>query len=133
MPLLGSKFSTKKTPPRRSTSLNNLNRLESSIRDEEYGLNFGQPKVKLGGQELRFDTENGVWITDSSSGGVSQREFIKLRKQNQSLQEENNLLKLKMEVLLDMLAETTAEKHLLEKDMGDYAGGRSSSRSNHRR
>ena len=73
MPLLGSKFSTKKTPPRRSTSLNNLNRLESSIRDEEYGLNFGQPKVKLGGQELRFDTENGVWM----AGNIHMNVFIK--------------------------------------------------------
>lgn len=134
MPLLGNKFSTKKTPPRRSTSLNNLNRLESSIRDEEYGLNFGAPNFKLAGQELRFDTENGVWVSDSSGGGVSQREFVKLRKQNQSLNEENNLLKLKMEILLDMLAETTAEKHILEKDLDDYGkGGRSSSKSNHRR
>ncbi|XP_072167762.1 protein chibby homolog 1-like [Diadema setosum] len=121
MPLLGNKFNTKKTPPRRSASLNNLNRLESSIREEEYGMTYGQPKVKLGGQELKFDEDNGMWIAESGpSGGISQREFIKLRKQNQSLSEENNLLKLKIELLLDMLAETTAEKHLMEKDLGDY-------------
>ncbi|XP_001196817.1 protein chibby homolog 1 [Strongylocentrotus purpuratus] len=127
MPLLGNKFNTKKTPPRRSASLNNLNRLESSIRDEEYGMTYGQPKVKLGGQELKFDEDNGVWIAESgNAGGVSQRDFIKVRKQNKSLAEENNLLKLKIELLLDMLAETTAEKHLMEKDLGEYGHSSSS-------
>ena len=49
-----------------------------------------------------------IWIISegSAGGGVSQREFVKLKKQNQSLQEENNLLKLKMEILLDMVSES---------------------------
>ena len=49
-----------------------------------------------------------IWITSegSAGGGVNQQEFVKLKKQNQSLQEENNLLKLKMEILLDMVSES---------------------------
>ncbi|XP_038066097.1 protein chibby homolog 1-like [Patiria miniata] len=134
MPLLPSnKFNTKKTPPRRSLSLNNLNKLESSIREEEYGADYGQPAMRIAGQVIKFDSENGIWIseTSGSSGGVSQREFIKLRKQNESLAEENNLLKLKIEMLLDMLAETTAEKQVLERDVGQY-GSRSQKSSRKR-
>ncbi|XP_033127551.1 protein chibby homolog 1-like [Anneissia japonica] len=135
MPLFGPKFTPKKTPPRRSSSLNNLNKLESSIREEEYGLQYDVARLKLGGQELKFDKENGVWISDGGGGGggVSQREFMKLRKQNQNLLEENNLLKLKMEVLLDMLAETTAEKHFLEKEIDDYGTGTTSSKRSSKR
>ncbi|XP_033630906.1 protein chibby homolog 1-like [Asterias rubens] len=124
MPLLGNKFNTKKTPPRRSLSLNNLNKLESSIREEEYGNDYGQPAMRIAGQIIKFDADDGVWISETgSSGGVSQKEFIKLRKQNESLAEENNLLKLKVELLIDMLSETTAEKQQLERDMGEYGTG----------
>lgn len=40
-----------------------------------------------------------------------------LQKRNDSLQEENNLLKLKVEVLLDMLAQKTAEAETYESDI----------------
>ncbi|XP_022095458.1 protein chibby homolog 1-like [Acanthaster planci] len=134
MPLLpGNKFNTKKTPPRRSLSLNNLNKLESSIREEEYGIDYGQPAMRIAGQVIKFDTENGIWISEKSgsSGGVSQKEFIKLRKRNESLVEENNLLKLKIEILLDMLTETTSEKQELEQDLEHYGSG--SKKSNRKR
>lgn len=42
-------------------------------------------------------------FTESSAGGASHKEVMKLRKQNQLLSEENNLLKLKIDVLLDMV------------------------------
>lgn len=38
-----------------------------------------------------------------SNGGGTQREAIRLRKLNQQLVEENNLLKIKLELLLDMV------------------------------
>jgi len=57
--------------------------------------------------------EGGEWISETTGGGT-QREAIKLRKQNVVLAEENNLLKIKVELLLDMLAERTAELHLQE-------------------
>ncbi len=40
-----------------------------------------------------------------------------LRLDNKRLEEENNLLKLKVEVLLDMLAQKTAEAETLENDI----------------
>ncbi|KAJ8037558.1 Protein chibby-like 1 [Holothuria leucospilota] len=123
---LRNKFAVKKTPPRRSLSLNNLNNLESSIREEHYGLNYDAPKIKIAGQEFKFDDENGMWTSEAGGSGVGQKEFLKMKKQNQGLQEENNLLKLKIELLLDMLAECTAEKHLLEKDLGEVSSYRGS-------
>ena len=39
-----------------------------------------------------------------ANGGGTQREAIRLRKQNQQLVEENNLLKIKLELLLDMVS-----------------------------
>lgn len=43
-------------------------------------------------------------FVEAGNSSVTQREFVKMKKQNQSLQEENNLLKLKMEILLDMVS-----------------------------
>ncbi|XP_077979743.1 protein chibby homolog 1-like [Glandiceps talaboti] len=118
MPLFGDKFSPKKTPIRKSASLNNLNKLDHAVRETEYGMQYGPATVKLGGQELVF--EDGSWVVEGSSGGsVNQREFSKVKKQNQTLNEENNLLKLKIEILLDMLAQTTAESHLHEKELDE--------------
>uniref|UniRef100_H2V2U8 Chibby homolog 1 (Drosophila) n=1 Tax=Takifugu rubripes TaxID=31033 RepID=H2V2U8_TAKRU len=56
----------------------------------------------IGGQTLKF--EDGQWITES---GV--REVQALERRNLELEEENNLLKLKIETLLDMLTETSVE------------------------
>jgi len=105
-----NKFSPKKGVPRKYPSLSNLN-LDATQRNSEFGLDYGPLKVKLGGNEMSF--EGGEWISETTGGGT-QREAIKLRKQNVVLAEENNLLKIKVELLLDMLAERTAELHLQE-------------------
>lgn len=45
-------------------------------------------------------------ITESG-GNVSGKEVQRLKKRNLQLEEENNLLRLKIEVLLDMVSEAT--------------------------
>ncbi|MEE6502632.1 hypothetical protein FKM82_004583 [Ascaphus truei] len=114
MPLFGSTFSPKKTPPRKSASLSNLHALDRTTKEVELGLDYGFPTISIAGQSLKF--ENGQWITESGGTG-SQREVQRLRKRNQQLEEENNLLRLKSDILLDMLSETTAESHLREKEL----------------
>ncbi|ELK38597.1 Protein chibby like protein 1 [Myotis davidii] len=102
MPLFGNTFSPKKTPPRKSASLSNLHNLDRSTREVELGLDYGTPTMNLAGQSLKF--ENGHWVAETGvSGGVDQREAQRLRRRNQQLEEENNLLQVKVEVLLDMV------------------------------
>ncbi|KAF3853293.1 hypothetical protein F7725_013981 [Dissostichus mawsoni] len=103
MPLFGSTFSPKKIPPRKSASLSSLHTLDRSTREVELGLEYGPPVMNLG----------------ESGGNSSGREVQRLKKKNVQLEEENNLLKLKIEILLDMLTETTVEYHLIEKEVED--------------
>ncbi|XP_071075169.1 protein chibby homolog 1 isoform X2 [Dasypus novemcinctus] len=104
MPLFGNTFSPKKTPPRKSASLSNLHSLDRSTREVELGLDYGTPTMNLAGQSLKF--ENGQWIAETGiSGGVDRREAQRLRRRNQQLEEENNLLRLKVDILLDMALE----------------------------
>lgn len=116
MPLFGSSFSPKKTPPRKSVSLSSLHTLDRSTREVELGLEYGPPVMNIGGQNWKF--EDGQWITESG-GNASSREMQRLKKRNLQLEEENNLLKLKIEVLLDMLSESSIEYHLMEKEVDD--------------
>ncbi|NWU14462.1 CBY1 protein, partial [Oxyruncus cristatus] len=115
MPLFGNSFSPKKTPPRKWASLSNLHFLDRSTREVELGLEYGTPSMNLAGQSLKF--ENGQWVSESGSFTGDRRELQRLRKRNQQLEEENNLLRLKVDILLDMLSETTAESHLMEKEL----------------
>ncbi|XP_059181393.1 protein chibby homolog 1 isoform X3 [Centropristis striata] len=123
MPLFGNTFSPKKIPPRKSASLSSLHTLDRSTREVELGLEYGPPAMNLGGQSWKF--EDGQWISESG-GNASGRELQRLKKRNVQLEEENNLLKLKIDILLDMLTETTVEYHLIEKEVEDI-------KSQHRR
>lgn len=116
MPLFGNTFSPKKTPPRKAASLSSLHTLDRSIREIELGLEYGPPAMNIGGQSWTF--EDGQWLSESG-GTVSNKEMQKLKKRNLQLEEENNLLKLKIEILLDMLTETTVQYHLMEKKIED--------------
>lgn len=74
--------------------------------------------MNLAGQNLKF--ENGHWIAETGiSGGVDQREAQRLRKRNQQLKEENNFLQLKVDILLDMFSETTAEFQMMKKELDE--------------
>ncbi|KAM8837581.1 protein chibby homolog 1 isoform 1-T2 [Spinachia spinachia] len=124
MPLFGNTFSPKKIPPRKSASLSSLHTLDRSTREIELGLEYGPPAMNLGGQSWKF--EEGQWISAKNYtllaelvGNGSSKECQRLKKRNVQLEEENNLLKLKIEILLDMLTETTVEYHLMEKEAED--------------
>lgn len=114
MPLFGSKFSPKKTPLRRSgnTSSDKLDDLIGAGKTVH---------LSLGDQQLLF--ENGEWITsiiyvfiyswfifrlktflDSGKNSSVYKINKKLKKKNNDLEDEINLLKLKYEILLNMVS-----------------------------
>ena len=53
------------------------------------------------------DTVRILYFTDGPKGTTNSREFVKLQRQNRQLLEENNLLKYKIELLLDMVRDVT--------------------------
>ncbi|GAB6026881.1 Protein chibby 1 [Chamberlinius hualienensis] len=114
MPLFPSKFNSRKTTPRKSLSVSTLHqKLGVSEIHKEFGEEIDDKIVlRLGEIEGRF--ENGQWKT-----AASDRKTTSLMKLNDTLTKENNLLKLKVEILLDMMAETTIESHLQAKEIED--------------
>ncbi|KYN35540.1 Protein chibby like protein 1 [Trachymyrmex septentrionalis] len=110
MPLFFNKFSPKKTPTRKaSVFLANKNLSPKRI-EKELGPEVGPIRLRLGDQEAIFEAESG------KVGGTF-KENEKLKKEVRRLEEENNLLKLKFDVLLDMLTQTTAEVHSQKEEL----------------
>ncbi|XP_046423256.1 protein chibby homolog 1-like isoform X3 [Neodiprion fabricii] len=115
MPLFSNKFSPKKTPTRRAfVSLANKDLSPKRI-EKELGPDVGPIRLRLGDQETVFDS--GQWIPESGKVGGTYKENERLRKEVKKLEEENNILKLKFELMLDMLTQTTAESNLHGKEL----------------
>ncbi|XP_017774618.1 PREDICTED: protein chibby homolog 1-like [Nicrophorus vespilloides] len=106
MPLFGSKFLPKRAPSRKS--------LSSESVEDLYGENH-RISLRLGQQECVFD--NGEWVPENGTTGSLHKTSQKLRSRIQQLEEENNMLKVKFELLLNMLTETTAECHLQQREI----------------
>ncbi|CAL7941210.1 unnamed protein product [Xylocopa violacea] len=115
MPLFSNKFSPKKTPTRKAGVFLANKDLSPKRIEKELGLNIGPIRLKLGDQETTF--ESGSWIPESGKIGGTYKENEKLKKEVKRLEDENNLLKLKFEVLLDMLTQTTAEFNLQKEEL----------------
>ncbi|XP_076233671.1 beta catenin antagonist chibby [Calliopsis andreniformis] len=115
MPLFSNKFSPKKTPTRKAGVFLANKDLSPKRIEKELGPNIGPIRLKLGDQETVF--ESGTWIPESGKLGGTYKENEKLKKEVRRLEEENNLLKLKFEVLLDMLTQTTAEFHSQKEEL----------------
>jgi hypothetical protein len=128
MSFLKSAFSFKKTKPRKNVSRSPL-KLPADELYRELGPKCEIIDVRVADQKIVFDIENGDWNTgiktfiyeqkqkknfylagaESLGGTISSSSAQKIRKQVDILQEENNMLKLKVEVLLNLVAESIAE------------------------
>ncbi|XP_014209437.1 protein chibby homolog 1 [Copidosoma floridanum] len=107
-------FSPKKTPTRKaSVSLASKDLSQKRI-EKELGPNVGEIRICLGDQQAVFD--GGLWIPETGKVGGTFKENEKLKKEVQKLQEENNLLKVKFELLLDMMTQTTTEADSLKEE-----------------
>ncbi|KAJ8337891.1 hypothetical protein SKAU_G00368570 [Synaphobranchus kaupii] len=68
----------------------------------------GPPTLTLAGHSFTF--LEGRWVSSSPGEGSKSRSRLRrLRQKKQALEEENNALKLRLEVLMDMLTEVTAQ------------------------
>ena len=129
MSMLRSSFSMKQTKPRQASSRSAAKfTVEELVR--EFGPQSQSIDARVGDQRLVYDISQAEWTSgstyeipvgdldhDSASNldGVtsktppSSREVAMLEKTKSRLVEENNKLREKVDVLLEMLAEATAE------------------------
>ncbi|CAG4983226.1 unnamed protein product [Colias eurytheme] len=107
MPLFSNKFSPKTIPVRKQDTSVLRNEFGSDYASKELSIDIQPLKVKLGEFEISF--EEGQWIPASGKAGVAHKENIRLKKELEQLEEENNMLRLKFEILLDMMTDKTVE------------------------
>lgn len=115
MPLFANKFSPKKTPQRKVSISLATKDLSPKRIEKELGPDIGQIRLRLGDQQATFD--GGTWIPESGKIAGTFKENEKLKKDIKKLEEENNLLKLKYNLILDMITEKTAEIQLQQSEI----------------
>ncbi|XP_075066115.1 protein chibby homolog 1-like isoform X2 [Mixophyes fleayi] len=103
------KFRPKKTPQRKAATISSLYLLKHLSRMDELGLKLGPPRVQMNNHSYVF--LKGHWfhqrcILDNCR---THQHLKMLEAENKNLEEQNNYLKLQVEILFDMLLEATAK------------------------
>ncbi|XP_054736161.1 protein chibby homolog 1 [Anastrepha obliqua] len=104
MPLFMKKFETKPIPARSARCNISCPAISEDIDD------FQNISLNLGNKELRF--ADGIWIHSTRKSDTDN--IVRLNRRLKTLEEENNMCNLKMEIFLDLLAEQTNELNALK-------------------
>ncbi|GCC36455.1 hypothetical protein chiPu_0014949 [Chiloscyllium punctatum] len=118
-----SKFNPRKSRPRRHAPVTSFYLLDYDRRIAEMGIEHEPPAFQIIGQKLIF--KKGRWTAQSCNGifTSSQPDLLKnVREKNRVLQDQNNILQLKLELVMDMLTETTAGLLLMEEEEEETEG-----------
>ncbi|UJR21154.1 hypothetical protein I4U23_024253 [Adineta vaga] len=104
-----SSFAVRRTKPRKAVSRSPL-KLPAEELARELGPRYQTIDARIGNQRLVYDILQGVWTSGGNVGTpVTSRGLMKLEKTKKELEEDNQTLRTKIETLLEMLAEVTAE------------------------
>ncbi|GFT55329.1 hypothetical protein NPIL_74081 [Nephila pilipes] len=110
-----------KPPTRRSPTQSCFQRnFDPVCNPNEYGLNYGKVELNLGGRKCTF--VDGEWIVDNNFPRSSTpiRKADGASEEIKKLVDENNFLKLKVEILLTLLSElkvkTSNEQKMVKGD-----------------
>ena len=113
-------FKRNPKPPKRRLDARNTTLSKSNLSLAGTGelgesVNNALVRLKLGQHEF----QDGEWMAEPGSQSSSKDggEVSRLQKLNAQLKEENNYLKYKIEVLLDMMAASTADCNVMEKEL----------------
>lgn len=99
MPLFNKKFESKPIPARVNRCNIGFPIVNEDIED------FRNISLSLGNKKLRF--ADGIWMHSTHKADVD--DMLRLNKKFRALEEENNMCNLKIEVMLDLLAEHATE------------------------
>ncbi|XP_066927885.1 protein chibby homolog 1-like [Clytia hemisphaerica] len=123
MPLFGkASFKASRKVPKRKADAGSTDPSQLSDKSAlDPNLDFSQTplKLSLGGQKMIF--QNGVWIATDEQGSQSSMRDNDLshaaKEKILTLEEENNMLKYKIELLLDMLAVSQSDIQCMEQEI----------------
>lgn len=105
MPIFPQRKSTFKHPKHRESRLNSVPKYNEDIDD------FKNIKIKLNNErEIQF--VDGTWISIKKNQPEGSDDVEKLVKENKRLENENQVLNVKMDIMLDLLTECISEKEM---------------------
>ncbi|XP_048482790.1 protein chibby homolog 1 isoform X3 [Plutella xylostella] len=107
MPLFGSKFSGRGAPARRRAA--GVVARELGAAAAAAALALDPPPLTLALGDATYSFQHGQWTPASGRAGAAAREAARLRAALAARDDEVNLLRLKVEILLDMLSDAGAQ------------------------